>query len=72
MNRTAAAARLELRIEWRYRITLVAVVLTVLWTAVLAALPADAARVAGQIELIVDTATIGAIFIAAQFLFERG
>ncbi|MFI7679226.1 hypothetical protein [Actinophytocola sp. NPDC049390] len=71
MNRLRAAVALEWTVEWRYRIPAVALVVTVVWTVVLAALPASVARGAGPVILTVDTAAFGAFFIAALVLFER-
>ncbi|MCI2420877.1 hypothetical protein MOQ72_25845 [Saccharopolyspora sp. K220] len=72
MSRLSAAVALELRVELRYRIPLVALAMTVVWCLVLLAMPTWLARGAGPFVLIVDTATFGAFFIAALFLFERG
>ncbi|HEU5470616.1 MAG TPA: hypothetical protein VFV67_08180 [Actinophytocola sp.] len=72
MTRTGAALRLELRVQWRYRIPAVAAVLTLVWTLALLAMPASLARGAGPVILTLDTATFGSFFIAALFLFERG
>lgn len=72
MNRLTAAVALELRVELRYRIALVAGVMTVGWTLALLAMPAWLARGIGPFVLLVDTATFGTLFIAALFLFERG
>jgi fluoroquinolone transport system permease protein len=72
MSRLAAAAILELRVELRYRIVTVAGLLTAGWTIALLTMPAWLARGIGPFVLLVDTATFGAFFIAALFLFERG
>ena len=72
MNRLRAAVTLEWTVEWRYRVPAVALVVTAVWTVVLLALPASAARGAAPVILTVDTATFGAFFIAALVLFERG
>jgi fluoroquinolone transport system permease protein len=68
----AGAARLELRAELRYGIALVALVMTAGWTAGLLAMPAWLSRGVGPYILMADTATFGAFFIAALFLYERG
>jgi len=72
VSRRGAALALEWTVEWRYRIPAVALVVTVVWTVVLLAMPASVARVAGPMVLVIDTATFGAFFIAALVLFERG
>jgi fluoroquinolone transport system permease protein len=72
VHRIAAAARLELRVELRYRIVAVAAVLCAVWTLLLLLIPEPAARVLGPPILLLDTATFGAFFVAALFLFERG
>jgi fluoroquinolone transport system permease protein len=59
-------------VEWRYRIPAVALVVTTVWTLVLVTMPAPLARGAGAVILTIDTATFGALFIAALVLFERG
>ncbi len=71
MNRLRAAVALEWTVEWRYRIPAVALVVTVVWTVVLLALPASVAPRAGAVVLTIDTATFGSFFIAALVLFER-
>lgn len=71
MNRLRVAVALEWTAEWRYRIPVVALVVTAVWTMVLLALPAPVARAAGPVILTIDTATFGAFFIAALVLFER-
>ncbi|WP_449353800.1 fluoroquinolone export ABC transporter permease subunit, partial [Allosalinactinospora lopnorensis] len=70
MNRLVAATALELRVQLRYGIIAVAAGLTVVWTAVLAVLPAPAAA-AAPFLLLVDTATFGALLIAGLLMFER-
>jgi fluoroquinolone transport system permease protein len=72
VNRVRAALALEWTVEWRYRIPAVALVVTVLWTLVLLAMPTPVARNAGPVVLTIDTATFGSFFIAALVLFERG
>jgi fluoroquinolone transport system permease protein len=72
VNRLRAALALEWTAEWRYRIPVVALALTAVWTLVLLALPASIARGAGPVILTIDTATFGSFFIAALVLFERG
>ncbi|MFC4857776.1 hypothetical protein [Actinophytocola glycyrrhizae] len=71
MNRLRAALALEWRVEWRYRVPAVALVVTVVWTLVLLAMPASLARGAGPVVLTIDTATFGTFFVAALVLFER-
>ena len=63
---------LEWRVQWRYRVPAVALVVTVVWTLALSVLPGQLARGAGPVILTLDTATFGSFFIAALFLFERG
>jgi fluoroquinolone transport system permease protein len=72
VSRVRAALRLELVVEWRYRVPAVALVMTVVWTLALLVMPASVARGAGPVILTIDTATFGAFFIAALVLFERG
>jgi fluoroquinolone transport system permease protein len=72
VTRRAAALALEWRVQWRYRVPAVALVVTLLWTVTLLAMPTSLARSAGPVILTLDTATFGSFFIAALFLFERG
>jgi fluoroquinolone transport system permease protein len=72
VNRLRAALVLEWTVEWRYRVPAVALIVTVVWTLVLLAMPAPVARGAGPLILTIDTATFGSFFIAALVLFERG
>lgn len=71
-NRARAALGLEWTVEWRYRIPAVALVVTVVWTLALLAMPVWVARGVGPVVLTIDTATFGSFFIAALVLFERG
>ncbi len=70
-RRVAGLCALELRLELRYGVHVVGAVLAVLWTAVLLAVPAPAARLAAPFVLFTDTATLGAFFMGALVLFER-
>lgn len=70
--RLVGAARLELRVELRHGIVLVALVMTAGWTVALLAMPAWLARAVGPYVLMADTAAFGAFFVAALFLYERG
>jgi hypothetical protein len=72
VSRVAAAAWLEVRVELRSQIAAVAAAMCALWTVLLLALPGPAARVVAPLVLLLDTATFGALFIAALYLFERG
>ncbi|MGB3437219.1 MAG: hypothetical protein WBA97_00590 [Actinophytocola sp.] len=72
MNRLRGALVLEWTVEWRYRVPVVALAMTAVWTLALSAMPASVARVAGPVVLTIDTATFGSFFIAALVLFERG
>jgi len=71
VNRLRASLVLEWTVEWRYRLPAVALVVTVVWTLALLAMPVSVARGAGPVILTIDTATFGAFFIAALVLFER-
>ncbi|HEX5994573.1 MAG TPA: hypothetical protein VFY84_05465 [Jiangellales bacterium] len=72
MSRLVAAARLEFRVELRSQIVAVAAAMCALWTVLLLALPGPAAGTVAPLLLLLDTATFGALFIAALYLFERG
>ncbi|MGK3201240.1 hypothetical protein [Amycolatopsis sp. MEPSY49] len=69
MTRTAAAARLELRIERRYRITLVAAVTTMLWTGMLLAPTSIVATAAYLIAAI--AAAVALLTVLAGALLPR-
>ena len=71
MTAFVGALLLETRVQARYGIIAVAALLTVLWTAVLLAVPAGVARSVAPLLLLVDTATFGALLIAGLLLFER-
>ncbi|WP_236574772.1 hypothetical protein [Nocardiopsis sp. FR26] len=71
MRRLRAAAALEWRVQWRYGVVGVAAALGGVWTVVLLAVPAGAARVAAPYLLFLDTAGFGALFVVALLLFER-
>jgi len=71
VSRVAAAVRLELRVELRSHIVTVATVMCASWTVLLLAVPDSAARMIAPLVLLLDTATFGALFIAALYLFER-
>lgn len=62
---------LELRLESRYRIHVVAAVLAGSWTAILLVVPARAARVITPYVLFIDTATVGVFLLAGMVLLER-
>jgi fluoroquinolone transport system permease protein len=72
VTRPGAALALELRVQWRYRIPAVALIVTLVWTVALLAMPAPLAGGVGPVILTIDTATFGSFFIAALVLFERG
>ena len=55
----------------RYGIVAIAAILAVLWTALLAALPASTAVAVAPYLLFLDTAGFGALFAVALLMFER-
>ncbi|GAA1776254.1 hypothetical protein [Streptomonospora arabica] len=69
--RAAAGLALEWRVELRHGVPAAAAVLAVLWSAVLAAVPAGAAPAAAVYLLIIDTAGFGVLFAVVLVLFER-
>lgn len=62
---------LELRLESRYRLHVVAAVLAASWTAILLVLPAPTARLITPYVLFIDTATVGVFLLAGMVLLER-
>jgi fluoroquinolone transport system permease protein len=66
-----AVLALELRLESRYGLHAAGVGLAVLWTLLLLAMPADAARIVTPFVLFADSATVGGFLLAAMVLFER-
>lgn len=62
---------LELRLESRYRLHLLAGVLAVSWTAILLVVPPPAARVLTPFVLFLDSATVGVFLLAGMVLLER-
>lgn len=71
MRPLIGAAALELSVIRRYGVLSLAAGLTLLWTAVLAALPAPAATALAPYLLFLDTAGFGALLVVALLLFER-
>lgn len=71
MKRALAVLMLELRLESRYGIHAVGAAVAGLWTLVLLALPAGAARAVTPFVLFADSATVGGFLLAAIVLFER-
>jgi fluoroquinolone transport system permease protein len=71
VRRLAAWLRLEARVEVRYRIAAVAALTCAGWTALLLLVPDPAAGRLGTGVLVLDTATFGAFFIPALYLYER-
>lgn len=66
-----AVLALELRLESRYGLHAVGVGLAVVWTLLLLAMPAEAARIVTPFVLFADSATVGGFLLAAMVLFER-
>jgi fluoroquinolone transport system permease protein len=64
-------AVVEARVQWRYGIVALVAVVTLAWTAVLAALPTAVARVAAPWVLILDTAVLGTTLVGALVILER-
>lgn len=71
MRRGHAVLALELRLEGRYGIHAVGAGLAALWTLLLLAVPAGAARAVTPFVLFADSATVGGFLLAAMVLFER-
>ncbi|PSK98423.1 fluoroquinolone transport system permease protein [Murinocardiopsis flavida] len=71
MKRLRAAVALEFKVARRYGVVAVAAVLCLLWTGVLAALPAPVSAAVAPFLLFLDTAGFGALFAVALLLFER-
>lgn len=71
MRRGLAVLTLELRLEGRYGLHAVGAGLAALWTLLLLAAPAGAARAVAPFVLFADSATVGGFLLAAMVLFER-
>lgn len=71
MTRLLGACAMEVKVARRYGIVAIAAVLAVLWTALLAALPASTAVAVAPYLLFLDTAGFGALFAVALLMFER-
>ncbi|MBA2316940.1 MAG: hypothetical protein H0V93_04060 [Euzebyales bacterium] len=71
MRRGRNLLALELRLESRYGLHAVGVGLAALWTLLLLAMPAEAARIVTPFVLFADSATVGVFLLAAMVLFER-
>ncbi len=69
--RVRRLAVLEARLLWRYGIVALVAVVTLAWTAVLAALPTAVARAAAPWVLMLDTAVLGTTLVGALVLLER-
>ncbi|QBI55162.1 fluoroquinolone export ABC transporter permease subunit [Streptomonospora litoralis] len=70
--RAAAALALEWRVERRHGVPAAALALALLWSAVLAAVPAPWAPTVAVYLLVVDTAGFGVLFAVVLVLYERG
>lgn len=62
---------LELRLESRYGLHVVAAVLAASWTAILLVVPAPTARLITPLVLFLDSATVGVFLLAGMVLLER-
>ncbi|SIO86581.1 hypothetical protein [Nocardiopsis sp. JB363] len=71
MTRLLGACVVEAKVARRYGIVAIAAILAVLWTALLAALPASTAVAVAPYLLFLDTAGFGALFAVALLMFER-
>lgn len=71
MTRLAAATRQELRLQWRYGIDAAALVVTMVWIAVLRALPVASMGTAVPVVVFADAALIGLFVLAGAVLFEK-
>lgn len=71
MTRLGAAARHEMRLQWRYGILAAAVFATAVWVGVLRALPASAMPTAVPVVVFADSAVFGLFFLAGSVLFEK-
>ena len=71
MTRLLGACAVEAKVARRYGIVAIAAILAVLWTALLAALPASTAVAVAPYLLFLDTAGFGALFAVALLMFER-
>lgn len=71
MTRFQAAFWQDLRLQRRYGFYYAAIVVTLVWTALLFSLPDDAKKQALPLIIFADLATVGYFFIAGMVLFEK-
>ncbi|WP_158896089.1 fluoroquinolone transporter permease [Amycolatopsis anabasis] len=72
MNRATAVLRLEIRLQWRYRLLHAAVFSGLLWLALLLPLSPELRSTAEPYVMLGDLAIVGYYFIAGAMFFEKG